>query len=193
MTEAIENELKPELVKEGMHWYAVYTRPHFEKRVAEGLTTQGIENYLPLVKEKHRWADRRKTIEVPLIRGYVFVRIHLRQTMYVVETFGVVRIVTFNREYARIPDFQIDALKRALACGVELAPINYIPVGQMVQVIDGPLQGTIGRVQRIQNEDKFVISLDAIQASYTIQINPAYLRPISKKKRPAIFTLPLGM
>ncbi|MDF1576651.1 MAG: transcription termination/antitermination NusG family protein, partial [Bacteroidales bacterium] len=28
-------------------WYAVYTRPRFEKRVLKGLTDQGIDAYLP--------------------------------------------------------------------------------------------------------------------------------------------------
>jgi hypothetical protein len=31
-------------------WYAVYTRPRFEKQVLKGLLDQGIEGYLPLIK-----------------------------------------------------------------------------------------------------------------------------------------------
>ena len=31
-------------------WYAVYTRPRFEKQVCQRLLEQGIEAYLPLIK-----------------------------------------------------------------------------------------------------------------------------------------------
>lgn len=182
-----------ELLDTQKRWYAVYTRPHHEKKVAEGLETQAIDHYLPLVKECHRWADRKKVVEVPLIRGYVFVHIILPQSLYVLETYGVVRFVTFKQKYAPIPDFQIEALQRTLETGYQLTPTEYLAVGQLVEVIEGPLQGTIGRIQCIQNEKRFVISLDAIQTSYMVQINPDHLRPLSAEKRQAIFTLPLGM
>lgn len=176
-----------------VRWYAVYTRPKHEKKVAENLKNQNIEHYLPLVKEKHKWADRKKLVEVPLIRGYVFVHISLPQSLYVLETYGVVRFVTFNRQYAPIPDFQIAAIRRTLDLGYSLLPTEYMGVGQLVEVIEGPLQGTVGRVQYIHNEHKFVISLDAIQASYMIQIDPSNLRPLNEEKRQAIFKLPLGI
>lgn len=174
-------------------WYAVYTRPHHEKRVAESLNTQGIEHFLPLVQEVHRWVDRKKAVEVPLIRGYVFVHIALQESLYVLETFGVVRFVTFKRQYAVIPDFQIEALQRTLELGYRLNPTDYLTVGQLVEVIEGPLAGTIGRIQCIQNEKKFVISLDAIKTSYWVQIHPDQLRPLSPEKKQAIVSLPLGM
>ncbi|RYZ19047.1 MAG: antitermination protein NusG, partial [Chitinophagaceae bacterium] len=31
-------------------WYAIYTKPRWEKKVAELLTRKGIENYCPLNK-----------------------------------------------------------------------------------------------------------------------------------------------
>jgi len=176
-----------------VRWYAVYTRPKHEKRVAESLTNQNIEHYLPLVQEKHNWADRKKVVEVPLIKGYVFVHIGLAQSLYVLETYGVVRFVTFNRQYAPIPDFQIEAIRRTLDLGYNLMPTEYLGVGQLVEVVEGPLQGTIGRIQSIRNEHKFVISLDAIKASYMIQIDPENLRPLSAEKHQAIITLPLGI
>ena len=47
-------------------WYAVYTRPKWEKKVAELLSRKRIENYCPLNKSIKQWSDRKKTIFEPL-------------------------------------------------------------------------------------------------------------------------------
>ncbi|MFA4838374.1 MAG: UpxY family transcription antiterminator [Candidatus Neomarinimicrobiota bacterium] len=182
-----------ELLNDSLHWYAVYTKPRHEKKVVELLTARGIENYLPLVSGIHDWSDRKQVIQEPLIRGYVFVRILLKQTLYVLETYGVVHIVMFKRLYATIPDFQIDALKRVLACGVELSAKDYLQVGKMVEVIAGPLKGVVGKIQRIENEEKFIIALDAVQTAFEVKININMLKPVTEKKRKKLFTLPLGL
>jgi hypothetical protein len=47
-------------------WYAVYTRPRWEKKVAEILTDKKIENYCPLNKVVRQWSDRKKIVHEPL-------------------------------------------------------------------------------------------------------------------------------
>ena len=58
----------------GLRWYAVHTRSRHEKLVAERLQERGMTAFLPLVKETHRWSDRKKTVELPLFSCYIFVR-----------------------------------------------------------------------------------------------------------------------
>src|SRR5882762_9037756 len=45
-----------------------------ERVVEHRLREQGMEAFLPTVRETHRWSDRKKTVEVPLFSCYVFVR-----------------------------------------------------------------------------------------------------------------------
>ncbi len=180
--------LDPNVVR----WFAAYTRPRHEKKVLELLKNREIEAYVPLVKEVHQWSDRKKLIEEPLIRSYVFVHIPPKHQLYVVETEGIVHFVTFHKELAAIPDFQIEALKRTIESGMKLQSQTYLKTGQMVEVIDGPLQGIIGHIQRIENESKFVISLDAVQVAYEIQIDPQHLKPITEDKKKVHISLPLG-
>jgi len=59
----------------GKNWYAVYTRPKWEKKVAELLSRKRIENYCPLHKSIKQWSDRKKTIFEPLFNSYVFVHV----------------------------------------------------------------------------------------------------------------------
>ena len=62
------------LAPDEVQWYAVHTRARHEKMVAERLREQGMESFLPLVKQTHRWSDRQKTVELPLFSCYVFAR-----------------------------------------------------------------------------------------------------------------------
>jgi len=55
-------------------WYAVRTRSRHEKLVARQLESQGIESFLPLLTQTHKWSDRSKQVETPLFSGYAFLR-----------------------------------------------------------------------------------------------------------------------
>ncbi|MFQ5710087.1 MAG: transcription termination/antitermination NusG family protein, partial [bacterium] len=85
------------------HWYALYTRPRFEKKVDLLLQEKGLESYLPLHTVLRRWSDRWKKVEEPLFSCYVFVRILLSQRIHAVQTDGVVRIVSFTGTPSPIP------------------------------------------------------------------------------------------
>ena len=58
-------------------WYAIYVRSRHEKCVQTDLQNKGIESSLPFMKVTRQWSDRRKKVEVPLFRGYVFVCIDI--------------------------------------------------------------------------------------------------------------------
>ena len=73
-----KQEIKMDQVKkandEAYFWYAVYTKPRWEKKVAERLLEKGIDHYCPLNKVIRQWSDRKKAILEPIFKGYVFVR-----------------------------------------------------------------------------------------------------------------------
>ena len=69
-------------------WIAVYTKPRHEKTVRNELYKKGYEVFLPLLKEKRKWSDRKKWIEFPLFRSYLFVRTDLKKVLFIVQTSG---------------------------------------------------------------------------------------------------------
>lgn len=162
-------------------WYALYTKPRAEKKVMERLEEKGYTVYLPLKKEKREWSDRTKVIEVPLLKSYIFVYIPLVDSLPVLQTRGIIGFVKFKKEYAPIPEYQIETLKKSLEVTNDLEPVDYLREGQLVKVIRGPLEGAIGRVKVIKNRSKLIISLDALKSSYGININPNSVEPVDKK------------
>jgi transcription antitermination factor NusG len=75
------------------NWLVIRTRPRWEKKVTQLLAAKGIEIFCPLVKERHQWTDRIKTIDLPLLKSHLFVRINEEQRTAVRLTEGVVNFM----------------------------------------------------------------------------------------------------
>lgn len=158
-------------------WIAVYTKPRHEKTVEKELQQKGFEVYLPLLRERRNWSDRKKWVEFPLFRSYVFVRIELKNTLFVLQTIGVVRVVKFGEDAAVVNGDQIRAIKLMIEGGYNLKAMDYFVEGDPVEVKDGPLKGLVGEVVRLDNHDRLVVRVDAIQHSISVQIDRAFLKP----------------
>lgn len=128
-------------------WYAVYTKPRWEKKVAESLARKQIEVYCPLNKVTHQWSDRKKVVEEPLFTSYVFVRIPESMKTTVRETGGIVNFVYWLGKPAKIPNHEIDLIKRFLQqyqqVTVERFPIH---ANDLIEITAGPLMHQRARV-----------------------------------------------
>ncbi len=92
-------------------WYAIYTRPRWEKKVNKLLTEKGIESYCPLNKVRRKWSDRMKLIEEPLFKSYVFIKITDESRTNVRMTDGVINFVYWDGKPAVIRDKEIQTIK----------------------------------------------------------------------------------
>ena len=155
-------------------WYALYLRSRHEKKVYDDLGKKNIETFLPLIEEVHLWSDRKKKVQEPLFRGYIFVKTDLRDKETILMTNGVVRFVGINHKPSSIPESQIDWLQRIISESIEVLRERYLNVGERVRVTSGPLIGVEGIVTRIQGVSRVIVSIAAIEQSVSIQV-PAEL------------------
>lgn len=160
------------------YWYALYTRPRHEKRVDWQLKQKGIESYLPLQQVVRRWSDRKKRVEEPLFRCYVFVHITLKDSLPALQTHGVVRMVSFNGQPASIPDEQIDAVKRILQERRALEPCDYFTLGQRVEVVYGPLTGIEGILVQKRGHNRLVVAIDSIRQALSVEVDAEEVRAV---------------
>ncbi len=94
------------------HWYAIYTRPNFEKKLKEDLSILGIKNYCPIIITKRKWSDRWKKIETPLLRSIIFVHIQLeKEKSKILSLYGVHRFLSEFGKNPIIPDKEIQAMR----------------------------------------------------------------------------------
>ncbi len=165
-------------------WYVVYTRPRAEKKVSEEMTNLGIESYVPLQKQLRQWKDRKKWIEIPLITSYCFVRISSKEYYNVLNSYNVVKYVTFEGKAAVIPEKQIDSLKQMLKqedFDVAVTYENFKP-GKKVEVIEGPMIGMKGELLEIRGKNKFILRFDQIKSIFTAEVPASHLSFLPEEK-----------
>src|SRR5438105_2634353 len=155
-----------------VQWYAVRTRSRHEKLVARQLETLGIESFLPLVTQTHKWSDRSKQVETPLFSGYAFLRmIHsCDDRVRVLRTQGVVSFVGVHGTGTPIPDHQIDDIKTLVASRIIYEERPFLHIGQRVRVRGGALDGIQGILVAENGDRSLVISVEPIQRSLCVRV-----------------------
>jgi len=158
-------------------WYAAYTCANHEKRVAQQVERRSLECFLPLYESVRRWKDRRVRLELPLFPGYVFVRLALRDRLQVLEIPGVARLVGFNGHPTPVPVEDIETIRACLAGRHPMQPHCFVQRGQRVRVLSGPLAGLTGIVVRQKKRTLFVISLELLMRSVSVEIDISDFSP----------------
>lgn len=92
-------------------WFVIQVRPGYEKKVAKGLEKLRLEVYCPLVKEVRIWSDRKKTIETPLIKSYVFINCEEKERPLAFSVPGVMRYLFWLGKPAIVRESQMQVLK----------------------------------------------------------------------------------
>jgi len=171
-----------------LQWYALYTRSHFEKRVAAELTTKGVENYLPVIEQVHQWKDRRKLVEVPVFAGYVFVRFAdgREVRLDVLRTAGSVRILGHGDRSEPVPDAEIESIRRLLKAQVPCFSHPFLREGAWVRVKRGPLRDVEGLLVRVKNKTRLVLSVALLSQSVATEIDLADVEVVRAARRQAV-------
>jgi transcription antitermination factor NusG len=164
------------------NWYALYLRSRFEKKVFKDLEEKNVESFLPLIEEVHVWSDRKRKVQEPLFRGYVFVKTDLLDRYTILEINGVVRFVGIKEKPSLIPEEQIEWLRRVIDKPEHVKREQYLDVGERVQVIAGPLKGVEGIIKQFRGETRVVISLASIVQSVSVQVNADLLERVKTKE-----------
>lgn len=157
-------------------WFAVYTSPRHEKRVAQYLNIREIEHYLPLYHPQHRWnSGCLATLDLPLFPGYIFVRIDRTERVRVLEVPGVLTVVGgTGRQPAPLPEAEIEALRAGLPLR-RAEPHPLLTVGQRARIRSGALAGMEGVVVRQKSSLRVVLTVDLIMQSVAVEVDGSEL------------------
>jgi transcription antitermination factor NusG len=161
-------------------WLAIYTKPRWEKKVHQLLTNKGFESYCPLNKVTKKWSDRIKTVEEPLFKSYVFIKIDDEERTEVRMVNGVVNFVYWLGKPAVIKEKDISTIKRFLNeyDDVIAEPLD-ITSNQQVRVTNGVLMDTKGTVLKVSGK-KVQVLLDCIGYKLVAFIEKQHLRALEK-------------
>ena len=162
------------------HWYAVHTRARHERVVAHRLRELGVNTFLPVVTEVHRWSDRRKSVELPLFGCYVFVKLAPTgdERLRVLRIDGVFKFVGARGLGTPIAESQIEAVRTLIGRQIPWSAHPFLQIGRRVRVRGGSLDGVEGILLARNDDNTLVVSIDAIQRSLAVRIQGYDVEPL---------------
>lgn len=159
-TEAIVAKMKKD---REVHWYGLRVSLQHERRIVEQLKNKGIEAFVPLSQEKHRWSDRMKMVDKVLTPRLIFVRISMNRKNEVFIDHNVKSYVYApgDNRPTPIPDDKMRDFMRIVDAFYKFEVILLIP-GDDVMVLDGPLKGLVGTLVKYDGSSQLIVKLNDV-------------------------------
>jgi len=174
------NNTPPKNNPQVKQWLAVYTKPRWEKKIDSVLIRKGINSWCPVQKSERQWSDRKKIIEEPLFRSYVFVHVDPSERVKVLSTEGVLNFVYYLGKPAIIRDEEIDLIRKYL--GEKTAALTVISEegfkeDMRVMVHHGVFMDNEGTVVR-GGKKKVYVRLESLGQVMIVEFPAEYISPV---------------
>lgn len=172
-------------IKAKKQWYAIYSRPRWEKKVSKLLLDRGFESYCPLNKVRRQWSDRIKVVEEPLFRSYVFVKVSETEMKEVRMINGVVNFVYWNGKPAMVREREIENIRKYLKEyeHLEVQPIDLV-VNDTVLVEDGLFMHQKATVLRVLRK-KLVLRIESMGCALIAHVSNRSVSLWQSQKSPS--------
>ena len=161
-------------------WYAIRVRSRFELHTSRILCEKGFEQFLPVYRSRRVWSDRVMELDVPLFPGYVFCRFDAAAPLRVLNTPGVIHIVSAGRKPIPVEQREIVAIQTICNSGLTTQPWPFLEVGRRVHIERGPLAGTEGIVVEVKNQFRLVASITLLRRAVSAEIDREWIRPLPR-------------
>ena len=167
-------------------WVAAYTSPRAEKTVTQRIAAElQLEVYLPLHRVLRKWSDRVKSVEIPLIPSYTFIKMRECDLWQVREIKGVCGFVSFpSTGIAVISETDMQSLRRFAESKAEvyINNIDQLRVGAHVKVVDGEFVGMEGVIVGDNHNGNFAVEISGLNLYLSVAIQQELLQPIAPPK-----------
>jgi transcription antitermination factor NusG len=167
-------------MENGKKWYAIYTKPRWEKKVNLVLDRKGVEVWCPLQKVRKQWSDRKKIVEEPLFKSYVFVHIADNEKTNVLMTDGVLNFVYYVGKPAVIRNEEIEVIKRYLAeeqASISIQSISSLDENTRIKVNHGIFMDSTGTVVK-GGKKKVYVKLESLDQVMIVEFPLEHVTPL---------------
>lgn len=145
-----------------MNWYVVYTKPKWEKKVAERLNEIGVVAFCPLITKISQWSDRKKKISVPLFNSYIFVQLEDKERNRIFEAVGAVRYLFWLGKPAVVKDSEIEAIKNWLSVPDTYdVSVDQWKKGDKIVLESGPFLSQSAVIQEVK-KNHYILILESL-------------------------------
>ncbi|SEM31323.1 Transcription antitermination factor NusG [bacterium A37T11] len=128
-------------------WYALKSKPQHERKAAEQIKAWwGIETWCPVREEVHQWSDRKKHVEVPLLRGYVLICATEKERLHSLQHPGIIHCLTYLGQPSIIRQASIEILKQFITSYKNIE-VKTLHPGSRALITEGSFAGVQGIIQ----------------------------------------------
>ena len=150
-------------------WYAVYTKPRHEKKVAKSCIDYNISYYLPLIESVRYYKNRTIAFRKPLFSSYIFCNCSYEQKTKLYRTGLLCAFITAPDQEQLLSELK--QIHDAQNEGVILIPHKYLTRGRRVKIIRGPFKNFEGKISYRKGSFKLILNIDLIKQSVAIEVN----------------------
>ena len=160
-------------------WNVLYTKSKTEKKVFERLSNLGIDAYCPCQRTLKKWSDRKKWVNEPVFKSYIFVKSpdSESQKLQILNTPGVVRFLYWLGQPAQVRQVEIDEIRSFLGEHQSVESVSF-DVGLKLNVKQGVLEGSEGVVV-YQTKNEVVLRVDKLRMSLVARLPKVSVESIS--------------
>lgn len=159
-------------------WFVLFTRPRYEKKIAQEISLMDYEHYLPLRTTLRKWSDRTKRIQEPLFPNYLFVKISMQEKYKVLSADGVVKFVSCAGRPVPISEMEIVKIKRIESADHDIAVERFSSIGEKVKVTEGIFAGLEGELIRAPQGSRLLIKLHMINYAISVEMHTSHVQKI---------------
>ncbi len=161
-----------------MPWFIIYTKSRNEKKVADLLQKKGVEVFCPVVKRVRQWSDRKKVIEEPLFKSYLFVKMEEKNRPSVFGTPGIVNFVFWLNKPAILHDYEVENIKLMLkeADHETFEIVEFLP-NDLVMIQSGVFLGQKASVSKASGKNLY-LTFDTLQILMKVNIEETKIEKI---------------
>jgi len=159
-------------------WHVMHTKSRAEKALARWLVVKSVRFFLPLYKRQTRQNGRDQTSYPPLFPGYLFVWGDGDARYNALASNQVARCIPVQDQDHLIAD--LTSVYRLMTSEYSLTPVQHLPPGTPVEVVEGPFAGMTGNILRAGSQTRLFVEVRMIQQGVSVELDRASVRPITE-------------
>jgi|SRR5882762_1266045 len=161
-----------DLQKLDNQWFALQVKCGRESMCAQILRNKGYEEFLPLgIVGVSGRPTPAPTQGWPLFPGYLFCRLSAHVYGPIVTTPGVIRVLGFGGIPSPVSEAEIENLRRLVDSNHPTWRWSYNALGQLVRITRGALRGLTGKLVRVKNSHRLIVSIDLLLRSVATELD----------------------
>ncbi len=159
-----------QIVEQKKNWFALYVKPKHEFKAMGELAQLNIQNYLPIVTKLKQWHDRKKKIDEPLLKGYIFIYADEKERLFSLENRCIIKCVSDHGRPAKIPEWQIINLQNMLSHKGDFNVFDGLVRGTAIEIVDGPFKGVQGILEKTETTHNLAVSIELLNRSVLVHL-----------------------